>query len=130
MPVDRSMSVSLTDQSQRLLLTFRRADGKVVLDTWIDGIARESQVSLTDLQQLSVFLTDLVGARWSDPPVTDAPRATTPDSRPQSRPSAAPPAGDHTSYLPPYPVGARWVPPPSGGSSSTAPRTESTAQSG
>ena len=116
MSVDRSMSVSLTDQSQRLLLTFRRTGSKVMLDTWVDGIARESQVSLADLQQLSTFLTDLVGARWSDPPTADAPRPPTPESRPEPRPQMSPPGGIRTGYLPPYPVGARWVPPPSGGS--------------
>ena len=124
MPVDRSMSVSLTDQSQRLLLTFRRTGSSVILDTWVDGIARESQVNLNDLRQLSAFLTDLVGARWSDQPTSDPSRTTPPEPRRESRPAGSPFGPERSGYLPPYPVGARWVPPPTG---NVAPHSEEAA---
>lgn len=106
------MSVSLTDQSRRVIVSFRRSGSQVFVDTWVDGVARESAVSANDLQQLSTFLNDLAVTRWSEVPTgaTVADRAeATPTPGSPANPAARP------TSLPPYPQSARWVPAPSGG---------------
>ncbi len=115
MPIDRTMSVSLTDQSRRVIVSFRRSGSQVFVDTWVDGVARESAVSAADLQQLSTFLGDLATTRWSEVPGTP--------SAARSAERSEPPAPSEVNYapntrptsLPPYPQAARWVPAPSGG---------------
>ena len=112
------MSVSLTDQSRRVIVSFRRSGSQVFVDTWVDGVAREAAVSAADLQQLSTFLGDLATTRWSEVPATTSPAATMPD--PTDPPAASPPAVNYApttrpTSLPPYPQAARWVPSPSGG---------------
>ena len=102
------MSVSLTDQSRRVIVSFRRSGSQVYVDTWVDGVARESAVSAADLQQLSTFLNDLATTRWSE-----VPAGPTAPSVERTEPVVSP-AGRPTS-LPPYPQAARWVPAPSGG---------------
>ncbi len=115
MPIDRTMSVSLTDKSRRVIVSFRRSGSQVFVDTWVDGVAHESAVSAADLQQLSTFLGDLATTRWSEVPGTTA---SSPASE-RTEPTA--PAGVNyapnvrPTSLPPYPQAARWVPAPSGG---------------
>lgn len=118
MPIDRTMSVSLTDQSHRVIVSFRRSGSQVYVDTWVDGVARESAVSAADLQQLSTFLGDLATTRWSEVPGTASSNAAMPESQeastqPQTGINYAP--NNRPTSLPPYPQAARWVPAPSGG---------------
>ncbi len=122
MPIDRTMSVSLTDQSHRVIVSFRRSGSQVFVDTWVDDVARESAVSAADLQQLSTFLGDLATTRWSEVPGVPPSAQATPEptdlaAQPSTGIGYAPNA--RTTSLPPYPQAARWVPSPSGGPTNT-----------
>lgn len=110
------MSVSLTDQSRRVIVSFRRSGSQVYVDTWVDGVARESAVSAADLQQLSTFLGDLATTRWSEVPgmPSATPHTSERSESPESTGITYAPNTRPTS-LPPYPQAARWVPAPSGG---------------
>lgn len=109
------MSVSLTDQSRRLIVSFRRSGSQVYVDTWVDGVARESAVSAADLQQLSTFLNDLATTRWSE--ASGAPATTPVPDRFDATSVPSPPLSQavRPTSLPPYPQAARWVPAPAGG---------------
>ena len=118
MPIDRTMSVSLTDQSRRVIVSFRRSGSQVFVDTWVDGVARESAVSAADLQQLSTFLGDLATTRWSEVPVVPSqtpPVPERPEPGVQPQPGVNPVPTARPTSLPPYPQAARWVPAPAGG---------------
>lgn len=112
MPIDRTMSVSLTDQFRRVIVGFRRSGAQVFVDTWVDGVARESPVSAADLQQLATFLGDLATTRWSESPANTA---TGSDRVEAVSDCTSDPRPSRTAPLPPYPQAARWVPAPSGG---------------
>ena len=121
-PIDRTMSVSLTDQSRRVIVSFRRSGSQVFVDTWVDGVARESAVSAADLQQLSTFLGDLATTRWSEVPGMPSQTAPVPERQEapaQSQPGVNYAPNTRPTSLPPYPQAARWVPAPSGGLTNT-----------
>lgn len=108
------MSIALSDASRQLIVSFRRTGSEVFVDTWVDGVARETKVSPTDLEQLSRFLGDLASTEWSEPAPSHP--ASVPATRPTSSPDSDPViAGGRSGPLPPYPQAARWVPAPSGG---------------
>ena len=110
MPIDRTMSVSLSDANRRTIVTFRRSGGQVFVDTVEDGVAREHPVTPVELSQLASFLDDLATTRWSDDISTEA---STTAGHPATPVDAQPVA--RASTLPPYPQSARWVPAPAGG---------------
>ncbi len=111
------MSVSLTDQSRRVIVSFRRSGSQVFVDTWVDGVARESAVSAADLQQLSTFLGDLATTRWSEVPGMPSvtPHASERSESPETTTGINYAPNTRPTSLPPYPQAARWVPAPSGG---------------
>jgi hypothetical protein len=94
----------LRDEAQRPIVTFRRMDGIVTVETWAQGVHGEVAISLAELRQLVNFLGDMTELPWNDetPPAQSA-------ARPEPQPRIAQPAPPPTRTAPAYVDRPTWA---------------------
>lgn len=66
MAIERVAMITFRDQAQRPIVTFRRMDGVVTVETWAQGVHGETPMELAELRQLVNFLGDIANLPWDE----------------------------------------------------------------